>query len=138
MNVPDRPLIIYQDSCRFCRAAARFVARLDRGEELALLGYENPVTIPFRAEIPPADFERSWQLLMPDGRRLQSGEAGIELMRLIPRTRRLGRALASLRMTRLVGLVYVLVSRNRPLLGHLVRNAPGPHRPPQLSVGEET
>ena len=79
---------------------------------------------------------------MPDGRRLQGGEAGIELMRLIDRTRRIGNALATIRLTRLVGLIYALISRSRAFLGHFVRNAPGPRRPPVVTegtgVGEET
>ena len=80
--------------------------------------------------IPDSDFEDSWQFLLPDGRRLQRGRAAVELLRLLPRTRWLGRGLAVLRLTWLVDLIYRAVSVNRGRLARFFAGREGPTRVP--------
>ncbi len=103
---------------------------MDRDRRLAILGGADPASVEFRAAIPHGDFERSYQLLLPDGRRLQSGPASVELMELLRPTRWLGLVARRLRLTVVVGLLYNLVSVHRSRLGRLVPDRPGPHRPP--------
>src|SRR5687768_5335597 len=105
MHLPARPLLIYQDTCPFCRAAARFVAFLDRDHNVAVLGYEDRAAAPYTPAIPDEDFERSYQLLLPDGRRLQTGEATVTLMEMVKPTRWIGWLARRLRLTGVIGVL---------------------------------
>ena len=97
---------------------------------MAILGFTDPEAAPYVGVIPPADFERSWQLLFPDGRRLQAGAAAVELARMLPAGRSFAGFVTRFHLGWFVELMYSLVSRYRGLLGNLVKDAPGPKRLP--------
>lgn len=72
----------------------------------------------------------SWQLVECDGCRLTKGPAAVRLMQLLKPTRWLGQACRPAPLTRLVGWLDHLISRNRPRLSRFVPRGPGPRRWP--------
>lgn len=124
-----RPVVLYQDRCRFCRGAARLVGRLD-DEVLALLPYDDPAAAEFVVFLERGRIEDSWQLIEPDGRRLTHGHALVRLLEVLPATRWLGRVLRVGRLTWLATAVDWLISKSRPYASRLVPDRPGPRRWP--------
>ena len=110
---PQRPLLLFDGGCPFCRSAARLVARLDRGQRLAMLDRDDEAAAPYVARIPEQDVQASWQLIEPTGVRLMHGPAAIRLLEYLPATGWLGRALRTLRLTALVTAVNRL-DESRP------------------------
>jgi predicted DCC family thiol-disulfide oxidoreductase YuxK len=55
VSPPKRPLLLFDGGCPFCRAAARLVARLDRGERLAMLERDDDAAAPYVARMPDHD-----------------------------------------------------------------------------------
>ena len=54
----ERPVLLYDGGCRFCRFAARVVARLDFGR-LAFLPFDDPAAEPLLARLPEAAASRA-------------------------------------------------------------------------------
>jgi predicted DCC family thiol-disulfide oxidoreductase YuxK len=123
---PRRPLLLFDGGCPFCRATARLIARLDRGQRLAMLDRDDEAAAPYVARIPEQQVQASWQLIEPTGVRLMHGPAGIRLLEHVPATRWLGRALRALRLTPLVTAVNRVLGRIRK---PLARFFPNPQRP---------
>jgi hypothetical protein len=103
----ERPELLYDGDCRFCRFAARLAARTDRRGRL---GYR-----------PEPDLA-SVRLVEPSGAVREGGHAVAAV---------LGYLVAS--PLRLLGplleLPYAAVARCRGLLGRFVPDGPGPRRP---------
>ena len=114
-----RPVLLYDDGCRFCRFAARFVARLDRARRLAFLPLDDPAAEQLLAGVPNDARLESMRLAEPDGRLLAGGEALAAVIARLgaPRLRLLGRG-------------YRAVARRRATLGRVVPDGPGPRRFP--------
>jgi predicted DCC family thiol-disulfide oxidoreductase YuxK len=125
-----RPVVLYQDRCRFCRGAARLVARLDSRAAVALLPYDDPEAAEFVVFLERGRIEESWQLIEPDGTRLTHGDAFVRLLEVLGRTRWLGRAMRAARLTRLAGVIDRVISKARPFAGRFVPDGPGPRRWP--------
>ncbi len=126
----DRPLLLYEDGCRFCRAAARLVARLDKDRRLSILPFDAPESAEHLVFLTEEQVQGSWQLIESNGRRLIKGEALVRLLRLLPSFAWLGKLLSLLRLQPLAGLIDHAISKARPFLSRFVRDAPGPRRPP--------
>ena len=103
---------------------------MDRRNSVGILGFTDPEASAYVGVIPPADFEMSWQLLLPDGRRLQTGAATLELAWMLPPAQNFARFVTRFHLGWLIEVLYSIVSRNRRWLGKLVRDAPGPKRLP--------
>ena len=125
---PQRPLLLFDGGCPFCRAAVRFVARLDRDRRLAMLDRDDDAASPYVARIPERDVQASWQLIEPTGVRLMHGPAGIRLLEYLPATAWLGRSLRRLRLTALVTAVNRLLGRLRKPLGRFFPDQRRPRR----------
>ena len=123
---PERPLLLFDGGCTFCRAAARVVAGLDRAKRLAMLDRDDHAAAPYVARIPEQHVQDSWQLIEPTGVRLMHGPAAIRLLEYLPATVWLARALQRLRLTALVTAVNRLLGRIRK---PLARFFPDPRRP---------
>jgi predicted DCC family thiol-disulfide oxidoreductase YuxK len=106
--VTRRPVLLYDADCRFCRFAARVVARLDRRRRLAFLPLDDPAADPLLESVPAHERLASWRLVRRDG-----SVAGYGLVR-----------------GRLADRAYGLVARNRGRLGRLVPDGDGPRRYP--------
>jgi predicted DCC family thiol-disulfide oxidoreductase YuxK len=130
ISPPERPLLLFDGGCPFCRAAARLVARLDRGERLAILDRDDAAAAPYVARIPDQDVQASWQLIEPTGVRLMHGPAGIRLLEYLPATAWFGRALRRLRLTSAVTAVNRLLGRIRKPLGRFFPDQRRPRRWP--------
>jgi predicted DCC family thiol-disulfide oxidoreductase YuxK len=113
----ERPVLLYDAECRFCRFAARLALRLDRRGRLAALPLQDPEAEPLLAGVPEAERLDSARLALPDGRLLERGEA-------------VAAALGVPRLGPLLGRPYDLVSRSRGALAHLVPDGPAPRRFP--------
>lgn len=121
---------MFAGRCKFCRAAARFVAWIDRNEELALLSFEVPEAAPYVAGIPEDELYASWHLIEPNGARLVGGDAGIALLEHIRLTRPVGRLFRWARLYALVAAVDCFLKEHRVRLNRFVPEVPAPHRPP--------
>ncbi len=127
---PERPLLMFDGGCPFCRALARLVARLDRDERLALLSRDDEAAVPYAARIPPEEISASWQLIEPTGVRMMLGPAGIRVLEYIPTTRWLAWLFRTLRLTWLATAVNRLLSRIRKPLARFFPNPRLPRRWP--------
>jgi predicted DCC family thiol-disulfide oxidoreductase YuxK len=126
----ERPLVLYQDRCRFCKGAARLVARLDKHERLALLPFDDPDAAAFVVFLERGRIEESWQLIECDGTRLTHGDAFVRLLELINATRWVARLLRATRLTWLAGAIDKAISKSRPYLARAIPDRPGPRRWP--------
>jgi predicted DCC family thiol-disulfide oxidoreductase YuxK len=122
--------LLFDGGCPFCRALARLVARLDRGERLAMLDRDDAAAAPYVARIPEEDVQESWQLIESTGVRLMHGPAGIRLLEYLPATRWLGQGLRRLRLTSLATAVNRMLGRVRKPLGRFFSDQRRPRRWP--------
>jgi len=84
----DRPYtVIYDGTCRICSRSMGRLRRWDRGDRLEIVPSQAPGVRERFPEIPEEAFERSWQLIGPEGRRWEGAAALEELLRLLPRGR---------------------------------------------------
>jgi predicted DCC family thiol-disulfide oxidoreductase YuxK len=127
---PQRPLLLFDGGCPFCRAAARLVARLDRGGRLAMLDRDDDAAAPYVARIPERHVQASWQLIEPTGVRMMHGPAGIRLLEYLPRTRWLAWVLRNLRLTACVTAVNRVLGRIRKPLARYFPDQRRPRRWP--------
>jgi hypothetical protein len=104
----DRPVLLYDSGCRFCRWAARLVLRADRLERLAILPLSDPAAAPLLAPVPEPERFASWRLVRRDGSLVGRGWIRGSL----------------------ADAVYGLVARHRGRLGRLVPDGPAPRRYP--------
>lgn len=133
LEPPSRPLLLYDGGCRFCRGAARFVAFVDRDQNLAILPFDDPLSAPYMRRIPDRQIEESWQLIEPDGTRLMRGEGGVALLDHVRLTRPIARLVTVLRLTWAIDLIDRVIYKLKPRLARVVPDAPGPRRPPARS-----
>lgn len=115
----------------FCRWAARVVATLDRGEELALLPLADEQAGQLLASVPGPKRSECWWLVLRDGTPIRGDHgAGIILLAELQATRRLGNVLGRLRMSPIIDVLDKLLARCRKRLGRFVPEGPVPLRYP--------
>ena len=71
---PDRPTLLYDDGCRFCRAMAELLCRLARRRDLGFLPWSSATAEAWLVDLEPRIRDRSMHLKLPDGT-LVSGNA---------------------------------------------------------------
>jgi predicted DCC family thiol-disulfide oxidoreductase YuxK len=126
-----RPVLLYSSGCRFCRWAARVVATLDRGEQLALLPLTDEGAGCLLARIPENGRSESWWIVRRDGMPLAgTSGGGIVLLTEIPLTRWLGLLLDAWGLSPLIDALDALVARYRSRLSPFVPDGPAPRRYP--------
>ena len=125
-----RSLFVYDGGCRFCRASARLVARLDGRQHFSFLPMFDDRAAPFVGLVPEADRFKSFHVIHPDGRTYSRGAGLVVTLSTLTYTRWIGRFAATLRLTPVLAFFYALVARSRGFLGRFVRDAPGPVRWP--------
>jgi predicted DCC family thiol-disulfide oxidoreductase YuxK len=104
----ERPVLLYDAGCRFCRFSARVVAWLDRGERLAFLPLDDPRADSLLPTVPADERRASWRLVRRDGSVRERGWV----------------------RGRLPDAAYDLVARHRRRLGRLAPDGDGPYRYP--------
>jgi hypothetical protein len=85
---------------------------------------------PHVALVPETKRFKSFHVITPDGRGLSTGDAAVATLGSMRRTAWLGRALAGLRLTWLVGALYRVLVHTKGFFGRFVADAPGPDRYP--------
>lgn len=127
----SRPVLLYSGSCRFCRWAARTVAKLDRGQQLAILPLADEQAGRLLDAVPANRRTESWWIVRCDGVPVAGKRgAGIVLITEISLTRPLGRGLRAIGLSHLVDALDTLVARHRGRLSRLVPDGPAPRRYP--------
>ena len=128
----DRPVLLYDGGCRFCRFTARAIEALDRRGRFGYLPFADELALELLAPVPADEREHSVHLVFPDGDIASAGDALAELARTLP----LGGLLADAARDHrpLSGAFrrgYSLVADRRGLLSSLVPDVRGPLRRPE-------
>lgn len=133
MTMPDRPVLLYDDGCRFCRAMAEVLLRLSRRSELAVLPWGHDQGREWLAGLEPSVRDASMHLKLPDGR-LVSGNRVLEATLRHVRSLRWVAALArrSRLVRRMLGSGYGWAAKHRELLSRCVPNRRPVMREPGL------
>jgi len=126
-----RPVLIYSSGCRFCRWAARFITRLDRGEQLALLPQTHERARCLLVNVPERTRAGSWWIIGRDGIPVAGNDGGgVALLTELRSTRWLGQALRAIGLSSFIDVLDGVVARYRGRLSRLVPDGPAPHRYP--------
>ncbi len=80
----DRPVLLYDGNCAFCRAWVGRIRRWDRRSRLAFLPASERFSVPDLPTLSDDDVDAAMHLVLPDGRVLSGGRAVPELLRLLP------------------------------------------------------
>jgi predicted DCC family thiol-disulfide oxidoreductase YuxK len=130
-GAPNRPVLLYGGDCRFCRWAARTVAAIDRGQQLAILPLADQQAGRLLGAVPEAARKESWWLVRRDGVPVAGKKGGgIVLLTEIRSTRLLGRALLVTRLCSAIDAIDAFVARHRGRLSRFVPDGPAPYRYP--------
>lgn len=122
-------MLLYDGECRLCRFTARFVARLDRGHELAILPLQDDAAAPLLAPLAEGERLATWRIARPDGS-LGGHGAGIpDLLEAARLTRPVGSLLRRVPDGALEAL-YRAIARHRGTLGRVVPDGPAPRSYP--------
>jgi predicted DCC family thiol-disulfide oxidoreductase YuxK len=126
-----RPVLLYSGTWKFCRWAARVVARLDRREELGLLSLADDEAASLLADVAEEARAECWWLILRNGTPI-AGDAsgGVALFAEVKLTRPLARAIRALHASALIDALDKVVARQRGRLGRLVPEGPAPRRYP--------
>lgn len=127
LNDMDRPVILYDADCRFCRFSARAVARVDRRDRLAFLPFADEAAGPLLTSLPGDERHASWHLARSDGG-VVSGGAAVSVLLATLGYERLARIAA--RRETLIERLYRRVAAHRRRFGRVVPDGPAPRRFP--------
>lgn len=83
--------------------------------------FDAPEAARFVVFLTEEELHKSWRFVQRDGNALIKGHAAVALLTELDVTRPLGRLLGLLRLQAVVGILYLAISRSRPLLSRLVR-----------------
>jgi len=115
------PALFYDDGCKFCRASAALMARIDRDQRISVLPFSDPDADRFLASLTPEERAASFHLVRRDLSVVSAGAAATELMRGAPGwgwLARLARRFAAVQGA--IDRFYRVVANNRSHLGRLV------------------
>ena len=79
----ERPTLIYDGDCGFCRDAVALVARWDRDRRVTLIPFQDHARVAGFA-LPLPALAAAMHLVLPDGRVFAGADAAAELLRLFP------------------------------------------------------
>ncbi len=134
----DRPVLLYDGDCRFCRFVARAIEALDRRRRFGYLPFADELALDLLAPVPADEREQSIHLVFPDGDIASAGDALAQLSRVLPLGGLLTDAARDHRPVRgAFRWGYGLVAARRGQLSSLVPDVRGPLRRPESdgSVG---
>lgn len=129
---PDRPVLLYDGGCRFCRFTARAIEALDRRRRFCYLPFADELARELLAPVPEDEREHSIHVVFPDGDIASAGDALAELSGVLPLGGLLADAARGHRPVRgAFRCGYNLVADRRGPLSSLVPNVRGPLRRPE-------
>jgi predicted DCC family thiol-disulfide oxidoreductase YuxK len=120
---PDRPTLVFDGTCGFCRDTVRLVARWDRAGRLVLVPFQDAGQVAALGLAPPA-VAAALHLVLPDGRVFAGADAVAELLRLLPGLGWAARAFAIPGVRPVARRVYAWVARRRHCLVATARSTP--------------
>jgi predicted DCC family thiol-disulfide oxidoreductase YuxK len=80
---PDRPTLVYDGECGFCRQSVDVVRRWDREHRLAAIPFQDQADVAGFG-IPLPALAAAMHLVLPDGRVFAGADAAPEILRLLP------------------------------------------------------
>ena len=130
---PDRPTLLYDDGCRYCRAMAEVLYRLAQRRELGFLPWSSPTAQAWLARLPPAVQDRSMHLKLPDGTLVSGGRVMAATLASVRGLKWLGWLAEKVPVAgRLLAWLYDFVARHREFLSRCVPDRPPVIREPRL------
>ncbi len=128
----DRPVLLYDGECRFCRFMARAIEALDRDRRFCYLPFADELALDLLAPVPADEREHSIHVVFPDGDIASAGDALAELSRVLPLGGILTGAAHDHRRVRVAfHRAYDLVADRRGQLSSVVPDVRGPLRRPE-------
>jgi predicted DCC family thiol-disulfide oxidoreductase YuxK len=117
----ERPVVLYDADCGFCRACVAAVLALDRRRRLRPLALQNPEARRLLPGLSDEERMASWHLVAPAGEVTSSGAAFAPLLRQLP----FGDPLAALfaRFPRAAERGYRWVAEHRGAIGRALPRA---------------
>jgi predicted DCC family thiol-disulfide oxidoreductase YuxK len=112
---PERPTLIYDGECGFCRDAVAVVARWDHTNAVALVPLQDEARVA-GIGIPPDRLAAAMHLALPDGRIFAGADAVVALLRVLPGRRWLAWPFSLPGVLPLARRVYREVARRRHCL----------------------
>lgn len=103
---------------------------MDRTEQLAFLSMREPEALALLEPIPEDERFATWYVVMPTGRVIGGGAAGLAILNQFSSSRFAARVLKTRGFESLASGAYALVAKNRHRLGRWVVDRPGPRRFP--------
>lgn len=130
---PDRPTLLYDDGCRFCRAMAEVLFRLARPRELAFLPWSAELAAGWLAGLEPALRDRSMHLKLPDGTLLSGNGVLAPTLRGVRGLKWIAWLAANVPGTeRLLAAAYGFVAGHREFFSRCVPSRPAVTRRPRI------
>ena len=111
----ERPTLVYDGECGFCRRTVSIVSRWDRDGRLALIPFQDQARVA-AFHIPLPALAAAMHLVLPDGRVFAGADAGAELLRLLPGKRWLAWLFAVPGALPVARRVYRWIARRRRCL----------------------
>ena len=119
---PNRPTLIYDGECGFCRESVELVLRWDREHRLAVIPFQEEARVAAFG-IPLTALAAAMHLVLPDGRVFAGADAAPELLRLLPGKRWLAWPFVVPGVLPVARRIYAWIARRRRCLvrGYAVR-----------------
>jgi predicted DCC family thiol-disulfide oxidoreductase YuxK len=118
VTAAERPALLYDADCGFCRWSVARVLAWDRAERLRPVAIQDPEGQRLLAEMAADERLTSAHLVTVDGRVLSGGAAAPEVLRLLPGGRPLAAVAAA--VPGLTERAYRAVANNRTVFGRLI------------------
>jgi predicted DCC family thiol-disulfide oxidoreductase YuxK len=130
---PDRPTLLYDDGCRFCRAMAELLLRLSRRRELAMLPWSAEMARAWLAALEPVVRDASMHLKLADGALVSGDEVFAATLAHVRGLKWLAWLARKARPADwLMAHIYRFVARHRDFFSRLVPYRPAVSREPHL------
>ena len=111
----DRPTLIYDGECGFCREAVALVARWDRDHRVTVIPFQDQARVA-AFQVPLPALAAAMHLVLPDGRVFAGADAAAALLRLLPGKRWLAWIFAIPGVLPVARRVYAWIARRRRCL----------------------
>lgn len=121
METGKRPVVLYDDGCRFCIAMAKLAMRWDRRKRLAFLPWSDERAQEWMAALDPEVRDATMHIKLRDGRLLSGPGTFAVVLSFLPGMRWLGRLGRRNKVAgKALGKTYKFVARRRGTLSKLV------------------
>ena len=116
--MPEDPAtLIFDGACGFCQRMVEDLSRRDTAGRLAFVPLSDPSVAARWPALDPAALSNAMHLVLPDGRVLAGADALPEILRRLPRWRRVAWIFSLPGALPFARRAYALVARNRHRLG---------------------